>query len=349
MTGPRRWGGRAWVGAAMHRCPAWPLLSSVQVCVCVVMPGCTVTRQLTAPVEDYALYRAVRTAPTLEQKLKASARYLDQMSDGRWAGEVRAWFDDADGDYYHQARFDHARLKAYLKLVPNGPRSALGRARLQEFERALRAEALRDERIARQACTFERQLARAAQQRQELLAVFMRFARHLAQIRTWGRPTSELDHQFLVDWRLRPPRARCQANRCAKIISQRYAIGDGRGLSTRRAVFEVTLQLHRGGVARAALTGPELFSRLAEVEQRRPVDPDDPLGRAEAIAEAVAMVELAVGDAFPAERCAQNAISPVVLLRECDGVRLELIAGASPEHDRIEVEPLGSPLPVEGP
>jgi len=149
-----------------------------------------------------------------------------------------------------------------------------------------------------------------------------------------------------VDWRIDEPRARCRGQRCVKTLSLPYAIPDARELAPRQAIFDVVLELRQGNVARALLTGPELFSRVGEAAQLRAIAPDDVMGRATAIAEAMNLVGPLLDQRFPPERCAREAVSPVVVHRECDGVRIVITAAAAPDEDRIVVEPTSAPRPA---
>jgi Iap family predicted aminopeptidase len=103
--------------------------------------------------------------------------------------------------------------------------------------------------------------------------------------------------------------------------------------------LDVVLELRQGNLARAVLTGPELFTRVGEAAQVQAIVPDDVMGRATAISEAMNLLEPLLDQRFPPERCAREAVSPVVVYRECDGLRVVVIASAAPKEDRIVIEP----------
>jgi hypothetical protein len=298
---------------------------------------------MTASVDDYELYRQTRTAQTVEQRLRASLRYLNEMPSGRWREQVGTWFEAADLAYYERARDSATRLRGYLRLLPDGPRASLARSRLAELALEADRRRRRERQFEAQARAYERQLARAERQRQEFIGQFVTFVRHVASITTWGQPTWELDSRLIVDWRIRPPPGRCRAGRCVKTLSLQYAIPDEGQLAPRQAVFDVVFELERGGVSRAMLTGPELFSRVAEAIELRATRPGDVMARAGAIAGVLDMLAPLLEDSFPTARCARPAISPVVLLRECDSCRLRVVAAEPPDEDRIEVQPLPRP------
>jgi hypothetical protein len=125
------------------------------------------------------------------------------------------------------------------------------------------------------------------------------------------------------------------------MLSLRYAIPEAGGLGQREAVFDIALGLEDGGVARAEIVGPELFSRLGEAIALRPITPDTALARTEALSRVSQLLEVVVESHLPQRDCAEEAISPVVLDRKCRGLRLRMVAAMLPEEeDRIYVEPL---------
>ena len=95
----------------------------------ILLMGCgSVTKQLTADVDDYDLYRQTRVAPTLEHRLQASHRYLRKVPHGRWHAEVGEWFEQADAAHYERIRDSLPRLQRYLELLPDGPPHCRARA-----------------------------------------------------------------------------------------------------------------------------------------------------------------------------------------------------------------------------
>jgi hypothetical protein len=292
---------------------------------------------------DYDAYRRTRTAGTLEERLAQADAYLRAHRDGRFREEVSRWFVPAERDYFRRAH-DHApRLRAYLDALPRGPHAQQAAERLVELELAAKYARRRDERLTEEARALEEKLSDAARMRRDVVETLATFSRHLSAIRSFGRPTSELDHELLYDWRIAEPAARCVGDRCVKAIKAialPYAIPDGGKLAPRKALVDVVIELERGGVKRAEIAGPELFSRLGEAIELRPVRPSDPQARAVAVGRALTVVEGAIEPHLPSARCRREAVSPVVLERACDGVLLRVIAAPSPESDdRVEVLP----------
>jgi hypothetical protein len=289
---------------------------------------------------DYDAYRRTRTAGTLEERLAQADAYLRAHPDGRFREEVSRWFVPAERDYFRRAHDQAPKLRAYLDALPRGPHAQQAADRLVELELAAKYARRRDERLTEQARALEEKLSDAARMRRDVVETLATFSRHLSAIRSFGRPTSELHHELLYDWRIAEPAARCVGDRCVKAIALPYAIPDGGRLAPRKALIDVVIELERGGVTRAAIAGPELFSRLGEAIELRPVRPSDPQARAEAIGRALTVVEGAIEPHLPSARCRREAVSPVVLERGCDGVLLRVIAAPSPESDdRVEVLP----------
>jgi hypothetical protein len=159
-------------------------------------------------------------------------------------------------------------------------------------------------------------------------------------IDSWGGRTHELPHEFIHAYRLTEPAARCTTSRCIKMLSVRYAIPEAGTLGSREAVFDVALELDKGGVERALVAGPELFSRLGEAIALRPITPDAGLARTEALSLVSQLVEGLVESRLPAMDCEREAISPVIIHRQCKGLTLRMVAAAVPnQEDRIEVAP----------
>jgi hypothetical protein len=293
---------------------------------------------------DYELYRKTRIAPTLEQRLAASAEYLRTHPGGRFRREVERWFEPAERAYFAQARGDRARLQAYLETLPNGPHAKQAAEQIVELELVREYARRREERLTEQARAVEEKLADASSMRQSVVDALAAWSRHLSGIRSFGQPTSALDHELIFAWRLEEPAARCAGDLCKKSLGLPYAIPDSGRQAPRKALLDVVIELERGGVARALLAGPDLFSRVGEALELRPVRPSDAQARAEAIARSLAVVQAAIEPRLPASRCAREAISPIVLERRCDGVVLRMIAASNAEQDdRVEVSPERSP------
>jgi hypothetical protein len=128
-------------------------------------------------------------------------------------------------------------------------------------------------------------------------------------------------------------------DRCIKTITAPYAIPEDRALGQREAVYDVVLELRQGGLERAMITGPDLFSRLTEAVELRAISPHSVVARTEAYSRASLVLSLAIEPHMPQARCGAPAVSPTLLERRCDGSILRVIAGVEAgEEDRVILE-----------
>ena len=304
----------------MKRVVLWLALS-------LVLASCASTARVTGDFGDYRSYRRTRLGATLEERLGASQRYLRAYPHGDYREEVRRWFAPAEKRYFRLAWNNLPRLRAYLDVMPDGPHAEAAADRITELESRRVFDDRRKQRMLDVARGFESQLAQAADQRHEFLREFSTLARLLGATQTFGEPTSELDSELLLRFRVRQPPGTCAGDLCSKVFSFAYAVPDGKLLTSR--VAEVTLQitLERGLVRALSLSGPELLTRLAEAVEVRAVPANSPQARAEALAHALDVVADALDAPLPKARCEVDVVSPVVLARRCDGRRLEVVAG----------------------
>lgn len=306
----------------------------------LLMIGCAATSRLTTDMNDYALYRNIRTATTREQRLDAAYRYLEAEPSGHYRKEVHAWFMDAENAYYARAGDNLGRLRLYLSALPHGPHAAQVKSRIAELEATERIRRRHEREVVGDARAVEQNLAEADKMRKQLVAEFSGWVERIAAIRSFGERTSELSGEFLHEFREVKPIGHCALGRCAKTVTLGYEIPEPGKLSSREAIFDVALSLKDGNVSRAMVTGPELFSRIGEALELRAASEADPGARAEAMGRAADLVRSAVEPAMPAARCAREAVAPVVVMRQCDGVRLSMIAATgSGQEDRVVVEP----------
>lgn len=311
----------------------------------VLCAGCAVGTQLTAGPKDYNLYRRVRLARTLETKLGASWRYLRAEPEGRWAGPVRGWFEPAERRYFVRAHDNIDRLKMYLQAMPNGPHAKQVAERITELELAYQNRRRHERRVLGHAEAVERKLAEAEAGRHRLIQGYTRWVRRIASIHSFGRETDALSGNFIYHWRLEPPGAHCVEQRCTKTVTETYTIPGPKHLTKHEVIYDVTLLLDRQGmVSQAMISGPALFSRVGEASLLRPVAPGDREARAEAIARTARITQAAVQGPMPASRCARQPTSPIVVLRQCGGLRFEMIAALKPDQDdRVVVRPVTHP------
>lgn len=306
-----------------------------------LLMACSGAQTITADPSDYELYRRTRVARTSEERLTASFAYLEKSPDGRWREEVEEWFERAEPEFFKKSQESLGKLEGYLETLPRGPHAQKVAERISELQAVVREERQRDARLSEEAAQVEGKLSDAEKMRRALVYEVADWSARLAAIRSWGQPTSELHHETIHRFRVEPPAARCADERCIKRMQMPFAIPDGGKLGPRKAILDVELGLYRGGVVLAKLGGPELWSRVAEASEVRPVHAGDAQARTEAIARAVQIVEGALGPELSAAGCVRPAVSPTVLARECRGVRITMVAAPDAESDdQLVVEPL---------
>jgi hypothetical protein len=304
--------------------------------------SCAALPTLTERPESYALYRSARIAPTLEERLRAAHRYLREVPNGPHTKQLRVWFAGAEEKYFLQAFDRLPNLYAYRAALPSGPHIEDVTSRILVLEgRKTRRAARQTEEDIRIAAT-QAHLVDADAQRRAFVATFKEWTARLSKIKTFGEPTSELADETIFAFRLSEPRGACQGDLCRKLLELQYEVPGERELVKRAALLEVELQLDRGLLRRARISGPELWTRLAEALSLRPLPSPTPEERADAVNRATLLVRAVLEPTMPAAECEVAAAPPLVLSRQCRGLRARMQAGASPtEDDSLEIAPLG--------
>ncbi|MEO8904810.1 MAG: hypothetical protein ABI488_20495 [Polyangiaceae bacterium] len=304
----------------------------------VLLTSCASTARVTGDFDDYRSYRRTRLAATLEERLGAGQRYLREFPRGDYRDEVRAWFLPAEKRYFKLSWNNLPRLRAYLDVMPDGRYAEAAADRITELQSRRVYADRREQRVLDVAQGFETRLAKAAEQRREFLREFSTFVRLLGATRTFGEPTSELDSELLLRFRVHQPSGTCDGDLCRKLFSFPYAVPDGKLLASRDAQLTLEITLDRGLVLGLALSGPELLTRVAEARETRAVPERNPQARAEALGHALDVVAEALDGPLPKSRCEIDVVSPMVLARRCDGVLLQVVAGTeSGAPDRLFV------------
>ena len=316
---------------------SWWLSRSVLGCLPLLV-ACASTARVTGDFGEYRSYRQTRVATTLEEKLGASERYLRQYPRGDYADEVRRWFLPAEKHYFKLSYDNLPRLRAYLDAMPRGPHAEAASERITELE-SLRVYAdRREKRMLDRAHGIEQRLAQAAEERRTFLREFVLLTRLLGATRSFGQPTSELDSELLLRFRVRQPPGHCEGDHCSKVLPFVYGVPEEKRLTDRSLDVVLEITLDHGLVQQLSLSAPELLTRVAEASRVSAVPPDNPQARAEALGQALDIVSDALAEALPVSACATEAVSPVVLARRCQGLRLEVIAGTDASAvDRVLV------------
>lgn len=309
-------------------------------CVALQAAACAALPTLTERPEEYHLYRTARIAPTLEERLRAADRYLREAPRGPHAKKLRTWFAGAEEKYYLQAFDRLPNLYAYRDALPKGPHIEEVQARIDALEARKARRATRESEEDTRIAATQARLRDADKDRRAVVTTFKEWTARLLRIESFGEPTSELSDETIFAFRLSEPRGACQGDLCRKLLPLRYEVPGERELVTREALLEVELLLERGLLSRARLAGPELWTRLAEALSLRPLPNATPEERADAVNRASMLVRALLEPTLPAGECEKVAAPPVVLLRQCRGRRVRMVAGATPvEDDILEVAP----------
>jgi hypothetical protein len=319
--------------------------------VAALVFGCATGRQLVSPHAQYRLYRGAHLAPTLEARLAAANRYLHVAPNGVYAPELRSFFEPAERAYVGRAHDQLPLLLAYAQALPDGPSIGEVRARIEELETAARFAKNRAKAREERTESLEANLERAAAQRRAFIAELTGNVAALASVRTYGEPLALLPPEVRNRFALSDPNAGCPLDVCTQQLAPRFAIPSAASeLVPRQASYTLELSLQSGVVAGLRLHGPELWSRIGEALDLRPVSFEDPQSRAEAIGRALPLVENALGSAFADAGCERPAVSPIVLQRTCGGLQVTMTAAIDAgEEDLITFGPEPKPLPAPAP
>src|SRR5205823_653389 len=142
-----------------------------------------------------------------------------------------------------------------------------------------RAEA--GERLSAAGATIERRLAAAAQSREDVITAYASWLGRLVDFDGWGRTVGEAKAEFSSPW-AGEPKPKCAADRCTKTLSLRYELEVRGKPETFVCLIEISLRFSAGRVVEATVSGPDLFSRLAEAHEAEPIA-ESVEGRAHAI------------------------------------------------------------------
>ena len=317
-----------------------PRMMAVARMACLVVllasAGCGAKlRQIVASSDDYADYRAFRTAPALGARLKAASLYLQCHSDGAFHEEVAAWFDNVEPLFFQMLADSASGMQTYLDALPAGPHAESAAQRRDAMLAAARAEA--GERLSAKGADIERRLAAAAQSREDVLTAYAAWMGRLLDFDAWGRTPNVAHADFGSAWASEPA-PKCVPDHCSKLLTTRYELEvDGKPESF-VSILEVSLRLSKKGkVVSATLSGPDLFSRLAEAHEAEPVA-DSEEGRSRAIKFVVQLTSGAIERRLDRVRCGRDPSPPAVMVRECDGYKVELVPKTTTaEEDRVVI------------
>ena len=314
------------------------------VAAAVASAGCAVGEHLLTSRGDYRLYRETRVGENEVDRLRAGHLYLEQYPDGRHHDEVARWFAEAEPRFVKRAHDHPSLLRAYLAKLPKGPRATEVRDRLTELE-ILQGYQRRDaERERRTLFRVTNELSEAVKSRQSFVRTVTELVLTASSLRAFALPVARAEPALLREFRDGDGNLQCDAERCSKAFALDYFVPEKSRYVSRAVLLELSIELKRGIIQGAELGGPEFFSRLGEAVDRRALSENRLSDRVDALARAAQVLENILEPRLPAARCEQEAVAPVMLVRDCQGVRIEMRAGVeSPPRDVILVTPSRMP------
>lgn len=310
--------------------------------------GCQPQAFIASP-GDYAAYRATRVGATFEDRLAAAQRYLVDHADGRFKGEVRAYFDPAEEAFWKMKKDSKSGLRAYLDALPAGPHQQEAERRLTAIDVAERSTRSELDRSA--AAAAERVSGRAADERTHVQKELEGWLGRWLDRAAFAAPLSAAKKDLVVPFALSLPAPRCTlldrpegavARRCVKLLELPFTVEADRAFEEHQATLEIALaQDARGVPIEVSLGGPDLFLRLEETYRVRALSPADTALRAAAQSRALNLVKAVFARAVSEDpACRHRPVPPTLLELSCEGVRVSVGAGASPgQDDRIVIRP----------
>lgn len=328
----------SFLALAPLRCLPWLLVAG--------LASCAGSQRFTASPSDYDDYRRIRLSSGFLTRLESAFDYLERQPQGAWRHQVEPWFERADERYLVRHWDDRSNLERYLTALPNAPRSGLVSARIEQLERLKRKLAERDQAFLSEAQRRSADFSDAKKARSSFVRSLMTWVAQMSTSQSLGKPQvewqGELTNAFFEGFTA----SQCNADSCVRRFLQSFEIPRHAGLETRAVDFSIQLDLVEGRLQSITLSGDELFARLAEAATARPVDEDDLQAKAEALGTAAQLLSMALANGFTNPDCEQEAISPVVLARACNGRVARAVAGETADDpDQVIVSQASTVAP----
>ncbi len=288
------------------------------------VPGCAVGRQMVAPNDDFADYREYRMAAHPGVRLRRAHEYLSRHTDGTFAGEVAAAFDEEENVYFERSKASRAGARDYLADLPDGPHAPQALAAIVAFDS--RVDDVETARLLRDARKTERLLEQAANQRRKVSETLVAWVVAAARREVFERPAAELRGAL---------RDALGPGATKATVEMFYSVPTLRERQSR--LLQITLELAEDGgtLARITIEGEGLFARWAEADTMQALADDDESAKARAHVRDV--LAGALEAAMPAARCGKtDGSADAFFARACDHLRV--VATWGPKgRDRIVI------------
>lgn len=301
-------------------------------------PSCARVPRFTASPDDYEHYREVRLQSSFLGRLGAAWRYLETQPQGAFRPEVERWFQRADERYLARHWDDISNLERYAAAMPTAPRTGLALARIETLRGVAQRVAREESQFLETEAERQRAFDQAKLARGEFVRALMGWVRLQVTSQDFGKPAAEWEPAFKQAYLVDAVPAVCSAAACRKSFLFSFEIPRQQGLETRAASFTLSAVLRDGKLHSLELAGPRLFDRIAEAATARPSDPEDLQARAESIGVSAQVLTMWLANGFSDPGCIEEAVSPVVLARRCNGKSAYVIAAEDDtQDDRIVV------------
>jgi hypothetical protein len=238
--------------------------------------GCNAGRAFIATPSDYADYRRVRIADSIEGRMAATWDYLEQRPDGEYHKRLSRYFAKAEPVFYKVKRRSMKGLEAYLRSLPHGPHAEDALEELMN----MRMESRRGELLLRQARVAGIRLDFDRKKRHDAATLLTWWIGSLLNEALWDAPLSRAPKEFVVRYRLSLPRPECEPHdddpdyrRCFKSVERGFRVAGGGKMVERTLAFDVELELDdRWRLTAATISGSGVFVSTVEAQLEETFD-----------------------------------------------------------------------------
>lgn len=278
--------------------------------------SCALGKQLVAPTDDLADYRAYRAAAAEGTRLARAQSYLAKHPRGSWSEEVRVSFESEEQAYFEACSMTRDRTREYLVDLPQGPHAAAALALLTAFDQRIEDEATA--RMLREARRTEASLEMANEARRRVGETVLAWLAALLETNVY---TARIEDA--------PPALRraLAANGAAtwggvpaaRSVDLFFTLPSRPERESRLLTLTLSLAMRNDRVIGGTIEAPDMFVRWTEADMMRSLDSTLEADRALAARHVTELLEGALEARFPAKRCdARDPKDPTLLARACD-------------------------------